>query len=245
MATTFKLKRKIFALLAGGSGIPINTMKGMYRAGISNGTIKTGTSFTQWYRGTGSDAVKNTLSKQRAGLNNVSTSKSVIGIGSSGSAVASGSPTSALNKFGTMDIAGQVKSIDNHPKIQKRTAPAPQQPKKQYQAPGEVKIGKLKQWKIERQLKREAKASLPKPETSKMPNSQPTSTQSSNTGGIGWTGQGTEGQYPSREQNKQVFGKVGAGAKKVGKGLGYTLLGTTALAGYGIKKIDDAANGYN
>ena len=132
-----------------------------------------------------------------------------------------------------------------------------QQPKKQYQAPGEAKIGKLKQWRIEKQLKREANASLPKPEvpntpiqqpkpeTPKVPNSQPTSTQSSNTGGVGWTGQGTEGQYQSREQNKQFFDKVGTGAKKVGKGLGYTLLGTTALAGYGIKKIDDAANGYN
>ena len=76
------------------------------------------------------------------------------------------------------------------------------------------------------------------------PTTTPSKPVANTNNGLGWTGQGTTGQRPSGKQNKQFFNKVGAGAKKVGKGLGYTLIGTTALAGYGLKKIDDAANGY-
>lgn len=71
----------------------------------------------------------------------------------------------------------------------------------------------------------------------------PPTTTNSNPSGLGWTGQGTAGQKQKSSNNNSSSTPNGWSK---GKKWTVGILGTTTLAtGYGLKKIDDAANGHN
>ena len=94
------------------------------------------------------------------------------------------------------------------------------------------------------QTKPAASSTTPKPPTPTTPPKPVSNTNvNTNNNGLGWTGQGTTGQKQKASNNNSSPASNGWSK---GKKWTVGILGTTALAtGYGLKKIDDAANGYD
>jgi len=105
------------------------------------------------------------------------------------------------------------------------------------------------------QTKPAGSSATPKPPTTTTPTTPPTPTTttpkpiantnnvSANNNGLGWTGQGTTGQKQKTSNNNSS--STSSGWSK-GKKWTVGILGTTTLAtGYGLKKINDVADGYN
>ena len=120
MATTFTLKRKVFALLAGGGGKSISQFKAEFDA-FKAQNPGSNQSFTEWYNGKNRDVVKMQASatERMKGVGGSATANTAYGAAGSNSAI--GQANQAINTADATRTATR-NTIKSNPNLQNRMA---------------------------------------------------------------------------------------------------------------------------